>query len=314
MIKLLLMYSNHAPTAAHIERLSRLSPDVRVVVADSEERAVREAPDADIILGHRYLRQTLPHATRLKWIQSTAGGPHHLVSSRLLHIAPLITRCPIFSDVVAFHMFATALALLRRIPDAARGQEPAITENMQDMPRRAMILGVGSIGKELAKILKRNGIYTIGAVKAIADELYEYCDEQAGVETWKNMLYSADALFVAVPPTAENNSIISDDVIGGLPRHAAIVSVSRTSVIDIEALQAHLEKGHLCGAAIDDKIDSDNCKLKSPLLNTPRLLITPKVATFIPGRIDRLEKFLEEQLCRYVNGRQLLFPFNYGRP
>ena len=67
MPKLLLMYSNHDPGPEHVAKLKELSRDIRVAVADSERRAVEEASDADVLLGHRYLFQALPRARLLPY-------------------------------------------------------------------------------------------------------------------------------------------------------------------------------------------------------------------------------------------------------
>lgn len=120
MNQLLLMYSNGQPSQAHVERLKMLQKDVSVVVADTEEIAIRHAADTDIILGHRYLRQTLPHTQRLKWLQSTAAGPHHLLSSELRRVNPILTRCTAFSDIVAWHAFTLALSSCDESPKQLR--------------------------------------------------------------------------------------------------------------------------------------------------------------------------------------------------
>ncbi|MBL0010976.1 MAG: hypothetical protein IPP22_08245 [Nitrosomonas sp.] len=125
MIKLLLMYSSENPSEAHIHRLKMLREDVTVAVADSEETAVCHAADTDIILGHRYLRQTLPHVRRLKWIQSTAAGPHHLLSSDLCRINPLLTRCTAFRYRCMACLYL-ALAMVRRIPEAVKAQQQGV--------------------------------------------------------------------------------------------------------------------------------------------------------------------------------------------
>lgn len=56
-MKILLMYSTHQPRSDHIKRLQAKDPDIVVVIADSERKAIEEAPSTDVIFGHRYLRQ-----------------------------------------------------------------------------------------------------------------------------------------------------------------------------------------------------------------------------------------------------------------
>jgi hypothetical protein len=65
---IVLMYSNYAPSAAHVERLERCAGAGSVTVAQSEQDAIAAAPGARIVFGHRYLRQSLPHAPHLAWV------------------------------------------------------------------------------------------------------------------------------------------------------------------------------------------------------------------------------------------------------
>jgi hypothetical protein len=71
---ILVMYSNFLASDRHIATLTRLGCNRRVHIARDETDAAAHAPHAEIILGHRYLRQVLPCAKRLRWVQSTAGG------------------------------------------------------------------------------------------------------------------------------------------------------------------------------------------------------------------------------------------------
>lgn len=312
MSKLLLMYSNHMPSLGHIERLADIREDIKVVVADSGKKAISEAPDADIILGHRYLHQTLPYTRKLKWVQSTAGGIDHLIFSDLVRISPILTRCPIFYDVVAFHAFALALSVLRRIPEAVIAQTEgkwAKPFEMCQLPTTAMILGMGMIGKELARILRQNGIYVIGMARRKSSEISDSCDELVTGEEWRNHLGRTDLCFLALPGTREARGLFDDAAISALPAHAVIVNVGREGTIDMDALQKHLRKGHLGGAAVDvlEKIPGPD----NSLWSTPRLLITPKVASFIPERNTRLEDFIESQVKRYFDDKPPLYQVDY---
>ena len=89
-MKILPMYSNHHPSHGHIKRLQSKGPDIVVAAAESEAQAIEEAPSSDVIFGHRYLRQCLPHAIRLRWVQSSSGGIDHLISPELLNRSILL--------------------------------------------------------------------------------------------------------------------------------------------------------------------------------------------------------------------------------
>ena len=310
MNKLLVMYSNGQPSLAHIERLKRAQQDVSVVVADSEEIAVRHAADTDIILGHRYLRQTLPHVRRLKWVQSTAAGPHHLLSSDLRRVNPILTRCTAFSDVIAWHAFTLALSLVRRIPEAVKAQQQGIWAhsrfNMLPFPQTAMVFGVGCVGRELAMILRRNGLSVLGVTRKYSPEADAVCDELfCDHNSWFEHLHRADLCFITLPLTKNTSCFFNEAILRALPQHAVLVNVGRGGVVDTDALVSILQEGHLGGAALD-VVDPVPSSSSDPVWSAPRLLITPKVAVFHPEHQKKLEAFIENQVIRYLNGETLL--------
>ena len=310
MIKLLLMYSSENPSEAHIHRLKMLREDVTVAVADSEETAVCHAADTDIILGHRYLRQTLPHVRRLKWIQSTAAGPHHLLSSDLCRINPLLTRCTAFSDIVAWHAFTLALAMVRRIPEAVKAQQQGVWAhsffNMLSIPQTAMVFGVGCIGRELALILRKNGLTVLGVTREYSPEANAVCDELFSTgDNWREQLHRADLCFITLPLTKNTHHFFDETILRALPQHAVLINVGRGGVVDTGALIRILQEEKLGGAALDVIDPPTPSSSTDPVWTTPRLLITPKVAAFYPEYQNKLEEFIENQVLRYLKGETL---------
>lgn len=303
------MYSNGRPSQPHIERLKKLRKDLSVVVADSEDIAIENAADTDVILGHRYLRQVLPHVRHLKWVQSTAAGPHHLLSSNLRRVNPILTRCTAFSGVIAWHAFTLALTIVRRIPEAVKAQQQGIWHppfNMISFPKTAMVFGVGCVGRELAMILRQNGMTVLGVTRknspdadAVCDELF--CDNNS----WLEHLHRADLCFITLPLTNNTNRLFDATILRALPQHAVLVNVGRGGVIDTDALVSILQEGHLGGAALD-VVEPVPSSPSDPVWSAPRLLITPKVASFHPKHQEKLEAFIESQVKRYLNGEALL--------
>lgn len=315
MLKLLVMYSNQPPNPAHVQRLMALRDDIQVVVADSEAIAIKHASDTEVILGHRYLHQTLPHTQCLKWIQSTAAGVQHLLSSDLVRISPILTRCPISSEIVALHALTLALATLRRIPDAVVAQlrgEWARPFDMLPLPQTAMVMGMGCIGRAIAAILCKYGITVLGVDKKPSPEKKTACDELLDSANWREHLHLVDLCFIALPLTRNTSSLFDEAALKALPSHAVLVDVSRGGIVDTNALVRQLKSGHLGGAALD-VIDPIPEVPTDPIWKTPRLLITPKVSVFHPGRQRKLEEYIEMQLKRYLEDKELLHKVDIDR-
>ena len=164
-MRIVLMYSTHRPSPEHIASLERLGDDIEVVVAADEPHAIEVCQQAQIILGHRYLRQVLPSASELTFVQSTAGGVDRLPLVELSAMQVRLCRCTIASTTIARHAVTCAWAIARMLPTAwARQQDRQwrMDFDWPSQPRRALIVGAGAIGQAVAKLLAQDGIEVIG--------------------------------------------------------------------------------------------------------------------------------------------------------
>jgi phosphoglycerate dehydrogenase-like enzyme len=303
MIQILVMYGHAPPSDAHVERLSEFRSDVRVIVVESENQAIRHAAETEIILGHRYLYQTLPFVKTLKWVQSTAGGPHHLLTPQFRAAAPLLTRCPEFSADVAWFALSLAMAASIRLP-MDRSQPNAATQ--LGRPDVAMIIGVGTVGQHLAQLLHGLGIRVIGGVRTRSPAADEACDELYDGDGWRHQLPRAGWCFITLPAIRSTEHLIDESALRALPEGAVVINVGRGSVLDTAALVRALEDRHL-GAAALDVIDPAPIGPDDPIWSVPGLLLTPKRASFVPDRQPRLESFIEAQVGRYLAGDEPLY-------
>lgn len=301
---ILVMYSNLTPTQAHVERLRELAGDRGVVVAESEDEALQAAPGAEVFLGHRYFRQCLPLAPALRWVQSTAAGVDMLVCEELLQRDIRVSRSPISSSMVAHHALAMAWALMRRLPDAARAQ-PERNWSWQrafaDVPRNALVLGMGAIGLELSRLLQGLGVRVTGVCRTATPQREDACDELVTGEGWRERLQHIDAVFLLLPRTRHTLNFFDADAVDALPAHAVVVDVGRAGTLAVAHAVRRLEAGRLLGLGLD--VADTRVFGEDRDLDVPGLLVTPKVATFRTGRQADLEAYVESQLGRYLDGR-----------
>jgi phosphoglycerate dehydrogenase-like enzyme len=66
-------------------------------------------------------------------------------------------------------------------------------------------------------------------------------------------------------------------------------------------------------AAAPDVIEAGPHGREHLLRQTPYLLLTPHMASFTPGRQERVERFVEEQVGRFVRGKPLWYQVDLGR-
>jgi phosphoglycerate dehydrogenase-like enzyme len=202
-----------------------------------------------------------------------------------------------------------AYAVIRRLPEAARMQEQGVWKapaGPLPAPQTALILGLGMIGREIAAILRNLGLTVRAMDRSRTAEKESTVGELITDDTWHKVLPDIDLCFVTLPLTKETTQLVDLPMLQALPRHAVLVNVSRGKIVDTQALMQMLESGELGGAALD-VTDPQPPPEGHPLWRTPRLLITPHMASFTPQRRERLERFIEEQVERFINKEPLLY-------
>lgn len=313
---ILIMYHNyHTPSEDHIKRLSQIAVDFDIVVADSESVAKQAARYTEIILGNRYLLKCLPYAKNLRWVQTTSGGVDQLPINELRKRNILLSRTTLSSKDVARHAHTLAWSLIRRFPLFFSHQHQRKWFQIKDadflpFPQRALIIGFGNIGKEIAKLLKNDGL-EVWAAKRMQDEISErLCDRLFDECSWRDILPQVDLCFLALPLNRDTKGLIDESALRALPTHAVIINVSRGEVLDETALFKLLKERRLGGAGLDvlSKIPTG---YNEPIWDVPNLIITPHVAAHYPERNRLAERFFECQISRYLKNEEIENIFDY---
>jgi phosphoglycerate dehydrogenase-like enzyme len=307
-MRVVLMYSLGAPSREHLERLAALGPELEIVPATSEADAKKAVAEAEVILGHRYLRQCLPFARRLRWVQSSAGSLDRLPLAELAKRGVVVTRNTTDSHVVAAHAVALAWALARALPAACRQQAAEHWHQelrFAPLPRRALVIGLGSVGKAIAARLRAQGIAVACAKRDRPEPVVEStCEQILTAGRWRDLLPEVDWCFLALTRTPETIRIFDESALRSLRSDAVLINVGRGETLDTTALLRVLEEGHLAGVGLD-VVSPSPLPRGHPLWAVQRVLITPHIASHHPGRNERVERYFENQLARYLGGSPL---------
>lgn len=243
----------------------------------------------------------MPFAERLRWVQSSAGGVDGLPCDELRRRGIALTRCTLFSPVIAHHAVAMAWAITRALPEAWTQQHRGDWDQalpFLPMPARALVLGLGPIGRAIAVSLRAQGIHVTGVKRTLGSTKEIDCTRLLDSENWRSILPRIDWCFLALPLTEKTRLLFDQAALRALPSHAVLVNVGRGETIDNAALIDALREDRLGGAALDVV---DHTLREDPLFwRTPRLLFTPHVAAHTPDRAQSLQRFFERQLSRYL--------------
>lgn len=136
------------------------------------------------------------------------------------------------------------------------------------------IVGLGNIGKRLAKLARGLNMNIIGFdVMPIADDFARDVGLiKADIDT---LLSSADYISFHVPLTETTHHLVNSKRISTMKKTAYIINTSRGEIIDEDALYDALKEGKIAGAALD--VFEKEPAVGNKLATLPNVVCTPHI-------------------------------------
>lgn len=314
------------------ERLRALSPTLEIVDVSADPSfdidAVRD-PDLEVIVGSR-APADLARVPGLRWLQTRSAGVDHLAGDPPWRHGITVTNARgVFAIPIGEYVSGAILRINQPIATWAADQAAhrwPIDDDRQAARvvrgRTAVMVGYGSIGREVARQLAALGLRIV-AIKPRPDERHDPSFRLpgtgdpdgsipvriAGVDALAEVAGDADFLVLTLPLTPASHGIVNRDILGALPARAWLINVSRGALVDEDALLEALRDGRLAGAVLD-VVGQEPLPAASPLWDAPNVTISPHVS----GATDEfLDELVVENVRRYVSGEPLLNPVDPGR-
>lgn len=197
----------------------------------------------------------------------------------------------------AEHTIAMLLSLCRSIPQA----NATMREGKWDRKsfygaelfgKTLGVLGLGKIGREVAKRLKAFEMTIIGFDPVLSEK----AAEELGIKlvSVEELLKESDFITVHVPLNDETKDLISDSQLSILKSGMRIVNCARGGIINEEAVIKGIEKGIIAGAAFDvfETEPPENKKL----INHPKIITTPHLG----ASTEEAQEKVSFQICNQI--------------
>lgn len=170
------------------------------------------------------------------------------------------------------------------------------------------VVGYGDIGRASAKLAKAYGMRVLGLKRNASSFSDPYCDHVYGIDGLHSLMAESDYILISTPLTEQTRGMISADVLSHCKQSAVIINVGRGPIIDENALIEVLKEGKIKGAGLD-VMTIEPLPESSPLWTLDNVLLSPHnmdmTLTFMR---ESTEFFINENLPRFVKGKQLLNP------
>lgn len=296
----------------HVERLESIGKEagveVQVICSDEKETIQREIADADAFVTwwSTFHPEYITYAKQLRWIQTLTAGVDNFLIPEILDRGILLTSCKgIHGIPMSEHMMGMLLGVTRGLY--------AIRENQKnkswDRPRieelygkTLVILGLGHIGRDLAKRANAFGMRVVGVKRTPSSE--EFVDKVYGSDDMMTAIAEGDVVVSILPYTPDTYHLIGRDHFARMKSNAIFMSFGRGDVVDENALIAALQQKQI-RAAILDVFEEEPLAPTSPLWEMENVYISPHTSALSTYYMERAMEIIGHNLRAYLTGQPL---------
>ena len=305
MLPKLLIASGDGP--AYREIFAREAPDLEVKLYEPDDPTLADyVREMDIFFAWQFPPEIVRDAPKLRWISSTGAGVDMVMAARewLPSGVPVTRMIHVFDTAMAEYVLGFLLAVQIDFRRAFRQQASKTWQGWYSPPLRgstAVVVGLGSIGSEVARTLKAHGLTVIGVSRS--GRPVAGLDEVHAVDRLDAVLPRADYLVLVVPLTPETRGLIDRRRLGLLPGGAVLVNICRGAVVEERELIQALERGHPRFAVLD-VFEQEPLPPESPLWSMENVIVTPHmsgpddVAVNAARFLENYQRFLAGQPLR----------------
>ena len=292
----------------HIDWVHNIVPDANIITCADAELG-QHLPTADILIAWGFINidEHLPNAPRLRWIHALSAGVEKILSPTVAESPIQLTNVRgIHGIPMSEHVFGMMLAFSRSIAGFARQQQDAVWKRLSltELYNKTLcIVGLGSIGREIAKRAKAFNMRIVATKQTMTQELF--VDELCPPSELDRLLGEADYVVLTVPETPDTVGLFSYERICRMKESAVLINVARGTVVSAEGLAQALTEKKIAGAALDVFV-SEPLSESSPLWKMDNVLITPHCAAVSPLYLDRAMQCFCENLSLYMNNKTMM--------
>ncbi len=246
----------HSPGEEYIDLLkSQLLPGVTVTTGED----LPKKPEFEVLITGRPSPELLEASPKLKalivpWAGISIGTRElmadypHITTHNIHHNAATTAELG-FALLLSASKFIVAMDRPMRQHDWSIGYQPSPAVFL--FGKTALILGYGSIGRELARMCKGMGMTVLATRRSPTASSDDYADEIHAGDGLTDLLPRANCLLIALPHTAETEGLIAEKELALLPKAAVLVNIGRGKIVDEGALYGALKDGRLHAAGLD---------------------------------------------------------------
>ena len=272
--------------------------------------------DRDIVFDEQLYAafdDAVSNSNSLKWLHvQSSSAAQHPYAPRVDKKGGIVTSSTgSNAEPVAQTGFTGLLMLARGFPRFIQGQQKHEWRPMRgaELPpdlrgQTVLLIGVGAIGKNIARYAKAFGLKTIGVRRSPATP-DDPVDEMYPPSKLNEVLPRADWIVIACPLTKHTRDLVSAESFKHMKKGAHLINIARGEIVNEEALIEALRSGQLAGAALDAHV-KEPLPADSPLWDLPNVIVSPHNASASTGNEARCAQMFIANMGLWLKGEPML--------
>jgi len=294
----------------HLERLKPYGDVVLYTTRPvSMEEQLERTRNADVVLNSRgavgWPAKALRALPKLRMITTCGVGTDMIDLKVASELGIVVSNQPrATTGAVAEHtiglMFAAAKRAAYTTAQLKAGRWVRMGHNLFLQGKTLGIIGTGNIGREVARLANALGM------KVLAWTFHPSAERAAelGVRFVEldDLLRQSDVVSLHARLTDETRGMIGKREFDLMKRGALFVNVARGGLVDMAALVAALNSGHLDGAALD-VYDVEPLPADHPILSCEQVILTPHMGDQTAESMEALNEGAVDNIIAFLEGR-----------
>ncbi len=294
-----------------VPRLNELVDHAEIRFATSVEELQRQLPGADVMLGWNFraasLRDAWSAASDLRWIHWAGAGVDAAMFDELVASDIQFTNARgVFDQPMAEWVLGMIISFAKRFPQTLVYQQRCEWNyRLSEMVagKRALVVGVGSIGRAVGRLLGAVGMEVEAVGRSARDGDPDFGHIHA-IDELRDCLPRADYVVLITPLTEQTRGLFGVDEFTAMNPRARFLNIGRGALVVEEALLAALRDGAIAGAALDVFVE-EPLPPQSPFWNAPNCLVSPHISgDFVEFETVVADQFIDNWK-RFVSGEPL---------
>jgi phosphoglycerate dehydrogenase-like enzyme len=296
-------------TAAYIDAIKAAGLAGRVVVDPlprKEKPSAEQMARTEALMAYGVAPGVLPAMPKLRWVQAmTAGVEGWLALPDLPERLTLTCARGTHREAMPENIIGALLYVAKPYADAVENQKQRkwVQRPAQPLTGKTLgILGLGAIGRDVARIAAALGLRVIGTRRR--PEPMADVTEVFAAERTPEVLAQSDFVLLLLPATPETDNFINAERLAMMKPGAWLLNFGRGHLIQDDDLIAAVKAKKIAGAMLDvyrqEPLPADH-----PFWTTEGIIVLPHIGGPHPQRDRFVARLFVDNLGRFLDGKPL---------